>query len=461
MFTTPTVEELTELYLSLAKSKDQDGDITEYKDYWAKARATGGMGARLALDASVAFNAVYPQNGNSFGINSQLSAKGVPSQYPASPTLLTCQVQDIPLNETYDIKVGTTLIAEDGQVYSVISPDGIATVVQISTLFTTLQLLSYSSGSSTTQEIGTKLVFSPPQLPVSGENLPITETEVISMVAGQDEESVPSTINRLIQLDQVPKNGSRSTDFAYLAVDIPLGVTHAVVLGNNKLKYTDPIFKMAVFDAGGTEVTDAMLNKGLVVGTQAQVFNRSVPSGVYNQTQQKLINEDIIGAYPLVCNTVSTYGLTTLANPLFPFFKIQVQLQSGYTLQSTATVDNITFTIKQLIQREVRRAICSQPFGAALEQDLSTGEILSSSLPVSAIEQQLDYSLGTPTSSGLLGNFLANRSVLVYNGTNYGYVSAIALPLGIPTVATESLAWVYDISLDPSFIYSNIGVELV
>jgi hypothetical protein len=82
-------------------------------------------------------------------------------------------------------------------------------------------------------------------------------------------------------------------------------------------------------------------------------------------------------------------------------------------------------------------------------------------MPTSSIEQQLDITLGTPTTNGTLGNYLQSRSVLFYNGTTYEYRGSLPLNIGIPTISTNPIAWVYDISLTPADIYYNILVEAI
>lgn len=459
MFILPTVESLRQLYLSLAQSKYPDADISQFADFDAKANAAGGMQARQALDVYRYFNALYPQNGDSFGINSQLASGGVPSQYAATPTFVTADVSSVGAGLVYEIPVGTTLGSDNGTLYKVVSPDGTSQVIQITAAYPTLSLISVEKGTPTNIDIGATLTFSPPQLPTNGSNIAIDTALVTSTIQGVNEESLGSTINRLIEIKQSPLNGSRSLDFKYLAFDPTNGVNDAVVLTNNQLLYSSSSYNVAIFDVGGTPITNTILNKGLIAGTTTEVFDRSVPSGTYANTLQKIISEDICGVFP-VCNTVNTQGLTTLTSPSTPFFKIKVTLQSGYALNSTIQVDGVSLSLYQLIQREVRRAICGQPFGAALEQNYSTGAYLSSSIATSSIEQQLDEALGTPTTIGTLGNYLSNRSILVYDGTDWVYQANIPLALGIPTTSTNPLQWVYDVSLNPTVIYSNISVEL-
>ena len=457
----PTISELQQLYLDLAKEKLPEVDVSNLSDYQSKAAAVAGVGARLALDAFTLFNATYPQNGDIFGINTQLSSLGVPSQYPSSVSVLTTTVNNIPSGKTYDILIGTILTAPDNQNYQVISPDGIATIISISTINTTLYLSSINGGANTNQDNGTIITFSPPQQPNDNTLSPIKDVTVISSIKGSDEEPLSSAVNRLIQIKQTPKNGSGKTDLKYLAINPATGVTDAIVLINNEIIYTDIVNKnIAIFDVGGTEISDIILNKGLNTGTVAELFDRSVSNVTYNNTLAYILSQDICGWQPVV-NTVSTQAITTNLSPNPPYIKIEVKLISGYGLQTVINSDGGSFTIYKLIQREVRRAICGQPFGASLTVDLLNGAITSSIIPTSSIEQQLDITLGTPTTNGTLGNYLQSRSVLFYNGTTYEYRGSLPLNIGIPTTSTNPIAWVYDISLTPADIYYNISVEAI
>ncbi len=135
-------------------------------------------------------------------------------------------------------------------------------------------------------------------------------------------------------------------------------------------------------------------------------------------------------------------------------------MQNGYNLADNITIDGSVMTIKQLIQREIRRSICQQQFGATLTKNAATGEIISSEILISSIQSQLDNALGTSNTTGTLGAYLVNRTIYIYNGTDYVQESKIDLNLGIPTVVTDDLQWLYDISTTVGNIYLNIGVVI-
>jgi len=458
-FTLPTIAELQSLYLNVAQSVLPTVDVTQLSDYQAKSSGVAGVGARLALDSFILFNASYPQNGDSFGINTQLSALGIPSQFPSSVTTLTVTVQSIPTGKTYNILVGTVLTASDSQNYQVISPDGVTTTIAISSAYNKLYLTSTVGGLATTQEVGAILKFSPPQQPTDNSLNPITNVVVDSVIAGTDEETLSNAVNRLIGAKQTPRNSSSKTDFKTLVIDPVLGVTDAIVLINNELVYTNSTnnANVAIFDLSGSSITNEILNKGLLPQTTAVVFDRSVLPATYGASLQTLLNQNVCGWHP-VTNTVITQALTNIVAPNPPFIKVIVTLSAGYSLTSNIFVDGATLSLYQVIQREVRRAICGQPYGATLSKDLLTGAITGSTLPTSSIEQQLDITLGTPTTTGTLGNYLLSRSVLFYTGSTYEYKADLTLNLGIPNLVNDPIAWIYDVSLDPANIYYNILV---
>lgn len=460
MNSVPTNTELETLYLALAKAKYPTSDITQLSDFQAKAAAVGGLAGRIALDSGNLFSAVYPQNGDPFGINTQLSAKGVPSQLSASATALIVTVDNVPLGRTYQIDVGTNLISADNQLYKIVSSDGISTSEQVNTLHFTLYLVSVAKGANTVQALGSKLTFSPAQMPIDDSNNPLTSVTIIEVISGTDEESIASTANRLIEIQQTPLDAVRSTDIKYEVLDANLGINDAIVLINNEISYVDnPRINTAVFLIGNNPVNDDLLNKGLVIGTVAEVYTRSVNNSAINETQINLINNQTIGLHPTT-STVVTQGLTTNAAPAF--IRVSVSINYGYDLTSKVVLaGGVTLTLAQLIKREVRRAICAQPFGALLVINPLTGSITVSSIPIGALENAIDYALGTPTTVGTIGTYISNRMIQLYVAGQYTSQASIPLTLGLPSNQGDKLPWVYDVSLTPADIYSNIEVVLL
>ncbi len=458
MINIPTQNDLEQTYLIGAQAKANTGgieiDVSQFSDYQIKAAAQAGVNAGLVQEFNRFFNNIYPQYSDAQGINLQLANGGVPGIFPASPAILTLTAVGLIALKTYSLPVGTILTAPNGATYSVISVTSDRTEVLITSDLPTFFVVSTLTGINTTQANAVVLTLSPPLFSTDLSSSFSTAT-VASSVDGTNQETLANATNRLIEIEQTPLDGTRRTDFKYLAIDPANDVTDAIVLINNQLAYTDPKLNVGIFDVSGVPITDAILNLGLVSGT-AVVFSRTSSPASVDNTQTKIDAQDIIGVFANV-STVETQKLTALVGS-DPFFQITVTLQSGFSLTSEIQLEGQLFSLYKLIQREVRRSICAQPYGASLTFDLTTSAYISSTFAISAIEQQLDTALGTATTAGVLGSYLIDRTIKTWNGSAYVYVPSITLDLGIPVADSDKLPWIYDVSTTAAKIYSNIFV---
>lgn len=450
-------QELAQLFLESAQSKVTDIDVSDLSDFQAKGFAYGGVAAGILLDAEMLYNEALPQYASSLGVNTQLAARKAASQLPASPAFLTLSAIDLAVDATYVIPTGTFITAPNKSTYKIIATTSSATEIVITADNNIIYAVSLTNGVNSSQNIDVILTFTPPIISTDGVSN-IMQCKVTAATDGTNEESLSNAASRLINVYQAPLDNIRGTDYQNKAITFNDGaVTAAVALTNRQIAYANPYYNCGVFLAGGASITDYILNKGLILGTEAELFNRSVSNAIIDLTQFKFTNEYIVGSKPNV-QSIATQGLTTNTDSNKAYFKCVVTLQNGYSLDSTITLDGNIFTIKQLIQREIRRAICAQNFGATLSKNILTGEILSSKLLISSIQNQLDTALGTSNSTGILGAYLVDRTIFVYDGTNYVQQASIQLNLGIPTALNGSLPWVYDISTTANLIYLNIGV---
>lgn len=456
-----SIEQLQNIYLSTAaaKANSADIDITNLSDFQAKAFATGSVGAGVSSDAQRLFQEALPQYSTSLGANAQLAARGGQPQLPSSPAILTLSANGVIAGQTYLIPLGTYLTSTDKKVYQVTTPNPIETSVVITSTANVLYAQSSTNGANTGLNVGSVLTLTPPIVSNDG-TVNISSCTVTAVVNGTNEESLSSAISRLIELYQSPLDLTRGTDYKNQAIAINNGIVRdAVVLTNNQINYASPLYNCGVFLAVGDPINNLILDQGLVT-TPAVVYSRTADAGTISTTQQYFTGQYIVGSRPNV-QTLDTQALTTNTDIANPFIKCVVTLQNGYTLASNITIGNDVFTIQQLIQREVRRAICAQPFGATLEIDINTGAILSSKLLISAIQNQLDSTLGTSNTTGTLGAYLIDRVIFIKDsGGIYVQEANIPLSLSIPVSIAINLPWVYDISLDPAYIYPNIGVTL-
>ncbi len=460
MITLPTQNDLITTYLTTAQGKAQELglsiDVSLFSDFQLKASAVAGMGSGIVQEATRLFQNTIPQYADSLGINLGLANSNLPPIFPATSAILTLTANNLIANKTYIINVGTIITAPNGATYSVINVNNSSQVI-LTTVYPKFYASSTATGLNTTQSNSTILTFTPPIISTDLSST-LSECTVISSVDGTNQESIASATVRLIQVKQEPLCSDRASDFKKLAIDPSNNVTDAIVLINNQLTYSNPQLNVGIFDVSGTPITDDILNQGLFVGTIEVVYSRTSSLASVAYTQNIMNKQDIIGAFPNV-STVSTQQITT-SNGSNPFFQIKVTLQTGYTLSSEVSLNDNIFTVQQLIQREVRRAVCGQTYGATLAYNLTNGSYISSSLTISSIEQQLDTSLGTATTIGTIGSFLLNRTVLCYNSStsSYEYLPSISLNLGIPVASNDTLPWVYDISTTVGEIYINIAV---
>ncbi len=459
----PTIEQLQINYITYVQySLNQQGltDIAaESTDYNAKGFGIAGLLSRSYSDALKLFESILPQNAVSSGINNQLSVKGAPSTFPSAPAFITATVNDILPDANYNIAVGTLATGANGITYKVIAQSPNSDVIVINTVNDTLNLVSITNGVGTGAAIDALLTLQSPILPSNqpNVNVGVSTLTVTASVDGVNQEGLSNAVNRLIEVNQIPLDNTRTTDFSVLLVNPDNGVTGCQVLNSNN--WTPTTTNFGVFVLSGEPVNNEFLNKGLITNTTTEVYSRTSTQAVIDNSKKAILDQSLIGIFPYV-STVNTQYLVT-SSLTQPFFKVSVSLTDGYSLSTRVTLNSgIELTLLQLIQREVRRAICGQPLGATLAIDYSNSQYLSSSLSISSIEQQLDVTLGTSTSAGNLGTWLKSRSVLIWNGTSYVYQSSIPLTLGIPQTESGTLPWVYDVADVPSQIYSNISVAL-
>ncbi len=458
---TPSIQELKDNYLSYVQyaliEKNVSDDVLQSTDYQTKAFGIAGLLSRTYADTQKLFESLLPQNAVSTGINNQLSVKGAPATFPSAPAIIVASFNDILPSCNYNLAVGSLVSSTTGITYKVLAQSPDSDIIVINDSNVSISLASTTNGIGTGALTGAILTMQSPILPSNdpSKTIGISKLTVTSSIDGVNQESLSSSVNRLVTVNQAPLDEVRAEDFENLLTNPVDGITRCKVLNSNNWNPTTTNF--GVFTLSGQPVNDEFLNKGLIANTTTEVYSRTSVSSIINAAKEKILNQNLIGIFPYV-STVSTQYLVNTTLPE-PFIRVQVVLESGYSLSSLMTLTSgVVLTLKQLIQREVRRAICSQPLGATLIIDFSNGKVLSSSLSVSSIEQQLDISLGTSNSSGDIGTWLKSRAVLIWDTDKYVYKESIPLLLGIPQTETGDLAWVYDISETPSLIYTNIDV---
>lgn len=443
-------------------------------DFYLKSVAIAGITTGAVADTASYFVQMFPQYLTGTFTNIGLSQRGLSPMQAATYAQATLGTVNAPA-ATFTVQAGMQLnSASNGAIYEIIA----TTIINITNpaSYNSISSICTQIGAGNQIPVGSILTFANP--PIDSNNNPVTTLTVQSSIDGSNAETNNGAVVRILAGTQIPKSGSRITDYYYYVLDgnnYISGnlITDAITIPNNQFLSTN--YNFGLFGVGGSSITDYVLNQGLLSNTTYESFNRTLTNAAITAIGQSVASQQLINITPYI-NTVSTQNLpTTQATVVTPFFQIGVVLATGYNLSTLISLNStdqnnnpivISLTVEQLIQREVRRAICQQAYGAT--QTLNTqGVIIASTILVSAIEQQLDYALGTTQYNGIYATILVDRQVLTYNSTSSAYeYQNIAMSIGIPNppenpIQNYTLEWIYDIADNATIGYANILVQLV
>lgn len=279
----------------------------------------------------------------------------------------------------------------------------------------------------------------------------IYTVKVVYSNAGGNLESDQSCITRILQSVRAPISGSRATDYQIYALEsnkvLPSPVvTDALTIEGYQILGDDPylVYVLGVVPLTGTAMTNYQLDLGLLPATTFEVYDRTIDATNIDYISTYIANLRLIGS-----------NVTTVANFTYQLPEVitaNVSLATGFTLATVITIESqsedntpisIDLTVEQLIQRELRRAICNQPFGATDLDDPSWAYITQDSI-ITSVTNSLNSVTGTLAK--ILTNFkieyggiTQDIQVPLYNVNNSHY------PLG--------LEYTYDV-VD----YANIAV---
>lgn len=478
IFDLPSIDTLAQSYRNYitATNADVNPNIVN-SDFWLKSIALAGITGGALSDAAVEFINIFPQYLTGSYINVGLSQRGLPAQYAATYATAILGTVTVPISP-FTVQSGMQLTnSYNNAIYEILTT---ATInISDPASYNNIGAICTVVGTGNQLPVSTVLTFTNPPLDNNGN--PVTTLTVQSSTDGANQESDTDADTRVVKAAQIPKSGSRVTDYYYFALDGNqyLGsqiITDCQTLPNNQFQSLN--YNFGVFGIGGTAITDYILNQGILYGVSPGTytpFTRTLPNSAITAISQSISVQQQIEAEPYV-NTVSTQNLPTeQMSVVTPYIQISVTLYPGLTLSSVLQINStnqygepiiISITASNLIKREARRAICQQNFGATQTFD-GNGAIVSSKILLSSIEQQLDYSLGTIQYQGAYATILADRQIFIYDPaiSNYNYIN-IPLDIGIPAppsnpVINYPLEWIYDIADDPVIGYDNIIVQLL
>lgn len=390
-----------------ALTPDVQGD-----DWYIQSFALGGIVAGAYADLYNSSLSMFPQTASLPALQKYLATWGLSQLQGAFPSQGLLAVQEFPPSDIV-LPVGFQFNLPGGTLSWTVTEE---TTVPTSGTLPLIPLLCTVAGSGTQLAPGTILT---PNTPVAG-NIGFT---VQSMLDGSDQENAASAASRVLQKIQFGPAGGTIGDYVRWAMTTP-DITGARVFSNYGSQTIVGVFAFA----GGFDVDTILASPDVFVNRTATPDQVSTVSD-YIETQRPVTASFYVGS-------VTTYMIPASV------INVQVRLVAGLTLVSQAP--GLSFTIGDLIDREIRRAVVTTAPGGAFVGN--TGY-----LTVSSIEQALDNGLSaTGEVNGLYANILLDRTVTLAGGS-----PNFPLPSQLSVDVDGNIPIIYDVA------YSSINLSLM
>ncbi len=349
-----TIDSLKEKFKAYLQAQNPKINAFAPDTIWA---LLAGAYAQILLDQYgnllILDNSIYVQNAVGDQVDLWLYRQGLPARggqtYATISAVVTSSTPvTIPINTVFsDINTGNAYQTLE----EVTIPDG-------TTEFT---LYAVNPGSNYLEPIDAVLTDG------------TVNIEVKSSVNGQEEESDQSCKNRVLTSLRAPISGARQTDYQVYALDYnttlsaPVVTDSVVIPGFLLINNVDIL---GLFAVGGTAITNYQLDQGLLPATTFEPFNRSLSPSNVTGLNLYIQSLRLVGLNIHV-GTINTEVVETNASPM----EVTVSLITGYNLDTKITIESqdvnndptpISLTVRDLIKRELRRAICGQAFGGTV-----------------------------------------------------------------------------------------------
>lgn len=455
IFNIPTIGQLATNYKNYAQSNSSlINPFIPYTDWDFKANAIASLVAGMYQDMTVNAQAIFPQYRSGTQVDISLANAGLIPRQPATFGMISSTA-----NSSYPGNVGDQVTnLATGSIYNFYSLNATNNL--------TIWIAS-NPGIGNVESIGAVLTL------VSSNATPPTFT-VSESIDGTTSETDSACITRLINASATPLAGGRYTDYYQFCLDannLPNGggtiqntITDAIIIPSVNTNPTNAnlkgVVQLGIYGLIGGQFGDYELNQGLLNGTAFNAYSRAFNSLlIAGNIQTSIYNQKLAGLNPVI-GTCSTFILPTDAT-LKVSLQVNVVLVPNTTLTTPITVNSsdqygnpitVTLTVRQLIEREVRRALVSQPLGAVGVNQGQTTE--TRTIPLASIEQQLDYSLGASSTTGIYASLLVDRTV--YNPVA-GVLTreSITVPTSLQ-LSGGNIQFTYDVGA-----YNLIGVAIV
>lgn len=414
-----TAKEATEAYFTQIKSLNPSiNPESEGSDFWAKGNAIGNMISGLSQTIYLRAQDTFVQTSSGEGVDVQLAQWGQIPRHGALPASGSCKVSVLPAESFVIPKDAPLTYQLTNSVYTVVEDTVVST-----TVYTEIPVHS--------QKVG--VGFQVPKGEVLKLNAPInnySELTVDTMTDGSEIESDLHCISRLLTNIQQPRLGGAVGDYETWASSIE-NVTGAKAIPN--LQFSGSVSVIVL--AGGSDINTILETPA----TAELSYDRSASASLLVHVRDYIETQRPVQANFLV-NGVTTQIVPASGETL----NVQVSLAQGLSLDSeipNTLEEGQHIIIKNLIMREIRRAIIESPLGGTSEG----GETY---ILISDIAQTLDVGLsGSPLYSGLYGSVLLDRKVTYSGGGN--------IPVTEQEDGNQNYPFVYDILYD-SIVLSEI-----
>ena len=384
----------------------------------------------LYMNLQIVLNTIFPQYSSGDSVDQWLYSRGLPARIGqsygtinvllTSPTASSGSPFTIPINTVF---IDSTTGNEYQTLQQFILTDNT----------TSISLYALEVGNVVSETVDSTL---------SNTTIDATVT-VQSCTVGSAEETDQEAITRILQAIQVPLSGARSTDYsAYCLLAEPNIVTDSIVIP--AVFSINDVNLLGVFPLVGSSIGSWQLDQGILSSTTYLGYTRQAGSDVLDTVTTYIENQRLVGLTPVV-GYCATY--------IVPALTATVSLDTGYSLTDNITINSqdedgtantVTMTIEKLIQREIRRAVCSQAFGGTI---IGTGDTAVNVITIDSLITNINSQLSS--SNGYIAQILIN---LVFNVTDITVPSASEY-----IVSTDPyIAYTYDFS-----DYSSITVIAV
>lgn len=339
-----TISKLKQNFQDYLQSKSANINpyaVNSMWDIWANAEASFQLD--LYMNLYNVEKSIYTQNLVGDQIDQKLFSLGLPERIAPTYTVVYGTIANI--SYPYTIVAGTVFIATNKNTYVTLYDITLNAIGDIVTVY------AQTAGPLFNIEVNSVLTYN---------NINLTVTKCI---LGSNSESDQNAINRILLNQRSPSAGARESDYYNYCLEANAQVTDVIIVPN--WFKINSVGILGVVPLVGNTITDYQLDLGLLSGDY-QMYSREASTGILTQITNYIDSVRLIGANPDVVPN-KTFLITNYT------INIQVALDTGYNLNSIINVNttdinnNIitaNYTITQLIQKEVRRIICNQPYGA-------------------------------------------------------------------------------------------------